>query len=65
MAMTITEALQRAFDKSGLTYEEFAGLAKISLASAHRKLNGEQPISLVEAEGYAKLLRVKISCQVK
>ena len=63
--MTIREKLKRAFDDSGLTYEQFATLAGLTIPSAHRKLNGVTPTTLEEAEAYARILKVKISAKLK
>jgi transcriptional regulator with XRE-family HTH domain len=63
--MTVRETLKRAFDKSGMTYTAFAGLVGVSLSSAHKKLNGEQVLTLEDAEAWAKLLKVSISAKVK
>ena len=65
MSMTIRETLKRAFDRSGMTYEQFALAAGMTIPSAHRKLNGVTPTTLAEAEAYAKILKVKISAKLK
>ena len=65
MSMTIREKLKRAFDDSGLTYEKFARKAELTIPSAHRKLNGQTPITLEQAEAYARILGVKISAKLK
>lgn len=65
MGMTIRETLLRAFNKSGMTYGEFATAAGMTIPSAHRKLNGKTPTTLEEAQAYARILNVKISATLK
>ena len=71
MSLTIREKLKHAFIKSGLTYKQFAlrveskTKKRMTIPSAHRKLNGVTPTTLEEAEVYAGILGVKISATLK
>lgn len=65
MARGILGALQLGFKESGLTYEKFGKKVGITKSTAHRKLHGDLPITIADAEVWARKLNVQISCYLR